>query len=205
VRHVIVSAIALAALAADARADDGDGIVGFRRWTVGVAILGHASHVNGAGGGGWGPGVELALGARRVQYFLEGGALFEDGNDASSPVMQASRELRGGVGVRWLARQFPLDRAGAIEMHLEAIAGVERYRWDSGAIVTRPDIAFGWAWQVRLFRHRFAFHETARVVFSPSDTLDPRAATSCRGCAAATTSASSVPSAALLAVFGVSI
>lgn len=197
-------ALALAASARFARADGGDDITGFRRWTIGVGAVGHAAHVDGVSAGGWGPGVEIALGAGRVQYFLEGAELFEDAKDPSSPAtLSPTRELRGGAGVRWLARQFGLGRTGGIEMHLEVVAGFERYRWDGGATVTRPDIGFGWAWQVRLFRHRFAIHETARVVFSSSDTLVP--ATTCRGCAAATTSASSVPSAALLAVFGVSL
>jgi hypothetical protein len=195
----------VAGLVGAARADDEPELVGFRRWTFGIDIFGHATYIDGKSAGGGGLGVEVARGSGRWQYFAECAAVLASLGTHDMLTSTSSSldgyELRGGVGVRWLARQFALDHGGALEMHLEAVTGVEHFRWIRGGEVTRPDVGLGWAWQARWFTRRLAFHETVRVVFSPSDRVDATAPVSCRGCATTGT----VPNAALMALFGVSL
>jgi hypothetical protein len=206
VRHTAWALVVVAAVAGRARADDDSDVVPFRRWSVGASFYGHAGHLDGKSASAFGPAIELARGSGRVQYFAEGSAAFASLGGADTIAMNPPHgwvdgyELRGGLGLRWLARQFPLGDRAALEMHLEVVAGVESFRWFATRDVTRPDIGFGWAWNVRLFR-RFSFHETARVVFSPSDRVDAIAPVACRGC----TPTSSVPSAALMVMLGVAL
>ncbi|MBX3156706.1 MAG: hypothetical protein KF773_11940 [Deltaproteobacteria bacterium] len=183
-RSVIIAAVVVAATAAPARAGDDvdiDGKWPFRGRTVGVYVGGHGSRSGGMSLGGIGPTVDLAVGDGAFQYFAELGLLaaqarIGDGEDARSI---RGYEGRAGIGVRWLARSFVMERDGAIEMLLEAFTGLEQFWWKEGGRLTRPDLGGGWAWQVRMRRSKFMFRTSARVYFAP---LDPdHAAPICRG------------------------
>jgi hypothetical protein len=202
VRHTSLAAIALVLLAGVARAEDGeDRIVGFRPFAIGAGFGGVTGDARGHTTGGFGPTAELALGDGRVQYFVDGMVVraTPSSRDTTTPP-----ELRpdgwwwlGDLGARWLARAWQPDANSAIEMHLEAMAGLDAFRWRSGGGLVRPNIGFGWAWQARYFPRHLAFHITARVLFAPSD-AGPMVA--CRGTCAPMTG----PQAGFGALFGVS-
>ena len=78
--------------------------------------------------------------------------------------------LRGGLGARWLARQFRPDSSGAIELFLVSLVGGQRYYLEQDDRVTRPELALGVGLQGRSFRRpRFAFRLDARVLYTSDD------------------------------------
>lgn len=128
-------------------------------------------------------GLELALGSGRWQYFLEGALSHTDAGStmAGAPEYDAHGWTgRGGAGVRWLARQFVPDPDGAVELYLEAFTGIERYWWQDGGELTRPDLGAGIGMQVRAWSfHGLTMRLGMRVVFTPTDR--DTALVSCRG------------------------
>lgn len=190
---------ALTCVASVAHADDGEEeVVPMPRHAATLAIAGYSGKLSGLSEGGWGPNLELALGHRRWQYFVELGAakvsIGPEGHETDGS------QVRGGVGVRWLARSFEIDRFGAVEMHLEAITGLEKFWWDDGNRLVRPDLGVGVGYQLRHFgKHdKLAFRLSARVMFAPADRTAATAL--CRGTC---TMPASTSNAGLGAVFGV--
>ncbi len=123
-----------------------------------------------------GPGLELALGSGRWQYFGELALAHVD----TETTMASGWMGRGGLGVRWIARQFQPEPGGAVELFLEAVTGVERYWWQDGGQLTRPDLGAGVGMQVRVWAlHGLTLRLDTRVVFTPSDR--DAALVACRG------------------------
>jgi hypothetical protein len=86
----------------------------------------------------------------------------------------------GGLGVRWLARQFRPSTTGGIELFLLSRAGLQRFYLGDNTRLGRPELAFGFGIQGRTYkRPRLAFRLDARVLFTPNDNEDVLA--SCRG------------------------
>lgn len=151
-----------------ARADEeDDAYVAMPKRSAGVAVIGHATRIAGRSEGGWGPALELGLGRGRWQVLVEGMIASASLTDTH---MQG-RMLRGGGGVRWLARQLrDSDKIAGVEMFLQAIGGVERYYFDDGARVLRPDLALGFGMQARIFeRPRLVFRFDFSVLLTPNE------------------------------------
>lgn len=155
------------------------------RHSIGLSVIAHGGTVDGQNEGGVGPNLELALGDRRWQYFVELGVQIE--TLGPRPWATAGYQGRGGVGVRWLARSFDLED-GAFEMNLEAAAAVETFWWRNGDRLTRPELSAGFSWQIRFYGSQFTFRSSARVYFAP-DRDSPMVA--CRGTCSAPTSGAS--------------
>ncbi len=175
-------ALGLLLVASAARADD-DPFHAVPSHSLAAAFVAHTSQIGSDVEGGEGAGVECALGSGRWQYFAEGSL---DHTDAGSTMAGAPEydahgwRGRGGVGVRWIARQFVPEPGGAMELYLEAVTGVERYWWQDGGELTRPDLGAGIGMQIRAWAfHGLALRLGARVVFPPTDRGGPLVA--CRG------------------------
>lgn len=179
-RDVHRIALCLVLLAATARADDGDDgpFVAAPGHAFAVGVMGRASHLGGVDEGGAAGNLEFALGSGRFQYFAE--ALLGAAN-LEMPAAPAGYIARGGVGVRWLARQFQPDSSGGgAELYLEAITGVERYWWQDGGRLTRPDLGVGVGMQMRAWGfHGVTVRLGSRIVFAPTDR--DAALVACRG------------------------
>jgi hypothetical protein len=199
VRALLGLLIAIATTA-PARADVEDtDVIPVPRSEVAAGLVGHAGRYLGRSEGGFGPYVEVAAGRGRWQYFGELGATKLDlGKD---PVERTGVFVRGGGGVRWLARSFRFDEAVAIDMNLEAFAGLGQLRWDHAEKVLRPDLGVGLGYQLRLLRwKKVTLRVSARAYFAPHDhSAAPAAA--CRGTTCTMPSASS-SSSGLMALFG---
>jgi hypothetical protein len=167
--------IVICAIASTASAD----VRPVQRWSFGISGELHASKVSGLGESGYGPQVELAFGHRRLQYFLEGGVSHTQLGPEDT-YMSGGR-WRAGVGARWIAHAFDLDPKAATELGLEAFAGVQRFEWDDGGELERPEAGFGIGLQQRVFTHdrQVVFRATARAVFSSVDRAAVTAV--CRG------------------------
>jgi hypothetical protein len=161
-----------------------------------VQVVGHSSRLSGLAEGGWGPGLELALGHGRWQLLAEGSVAWVTAGPVDQEVH--GRQLRGGGAVRWIARSFELMDFAAVEMALEAFAGVERFDWQGGGALVRPDLGVGVGWQIRTLKHhQLGFRSEARVFFAPTDR--DAATAVCRGTC---TMPASTSSAGLMAIFG---
>ncbi len=175
---------AVPAHAGDDDADDEDGeFVAFPTRSIALSGLGHGSRIGGLSESGFGVALELALGRGRWQYFTEAlmsSAGYGPWTAGIDDMRIDGRMLHGGLGVRWLARQFRPDSSGGIEMFLLSMLGIQRFYFDDGGRLTRPEVALGAGFQVRLYkRPRLAVRIDARVVFTPNDRES--ALVSCRG------------------------
>lgn len=168
------------------------------RLSASVGVMGTGGKLAGLDLTGWAPNVELALGSGRWQYFGEVGFGFVKLGPKDDRV--SGQQLRGGAGVRWLARSFELGDTGAVEMHLEAFAGYSWFDLD-GARIARPDLGAGVGYGLRSFvGKRFrnsGLRVTARVFFAPTDRRDEEIA--CRGSCPMTAGNSNT---GLMAMFG---
>lgn len=181
--------LTIVALAGVARADDAadtddeDGVfVPVPKRSIALSFGGHGSRIGGLPEGGLGPALELALGSYRWQYFVEGGiATSHVSTSTTNPdAGVGGRMLHGGGGLRWLARQFRPDSTGGVELFLLSRLGYERFYLDDGTRLGRPELAFGFGIQGRLYkRPRLAFRLDVRALFTPPDEDSTLAA--CRG------------------------
>lgn len=180
--RVLASALALVALAGVAHADDDDDdedgeLKPLPTFSIAISVGGHGTRIGGKSEAGFGPTLELAYGRGRWQYFVEGGfqtaGLREWTAGALEPSTLDGRVLRADLGARWLARQFRPDSAAGIELFLMSTAGVQRFRFVNDARLTRPELAFGFGIQGRMYRKpRIGFRLDARVLFTPNDDED---------------------------------
>jgi len=165
-------------------------------FSLGVGVIGHASYVGEQPETGYGPGLEAALGSGRIQLFGEASLSYvslQTWTSSSYDTHIVGWMGRGGLGVRWLARQLELERGFGAEMYLLAAGGYERIAWRGGGTLDRPDLDVGFAVQVRSWQHpRMATRIEARVVFTPNDSSSAMIA--CRG----TCPASSGPASGLM-------
>jgi len=132
-----------------------------------VGFFDHDSQVGGIHESGVGADAEAALGHGRTQFFAELTVM-----SAKLETMDGPRGTfgRAGAGVRWLARQFTPEREVGLELFLEAVTGVERYWWNGGGQLTRPDLGVGVGTQVRIWEiHNLTIRLTGRVLFAPTD------------------------------------
>jgi hypothetical protein len=149
----------------------------------GVGVFGHATYLGALPQVGYGPSLELALGSGRSQLFGEAALAYASQQSWTSNAYDANVVgwmARGGLGVRWLARQFQVDRSAGLELFLLGGAGIERYWWKSSGKLTRPDVDLGVAIQMRAWGfHQIGMRMEARVVFAPNDRT--MAVATCRG------------------------
>jgi hypothetical protein len=189
---IVLAAAGGSALANDDEEIDEDGeFVAFPKRSIGLAFSGHGTRLGGRLETGFGATLELALGSNRWQYFAEGGFSTADIREQTGalPTTIDGRMLRGGLGARWLARQFRTSSVGGIELYLLSLAGLQRYYIEDNTRLTRPELAFGFGLQGRMYkRPRFAFRLDARVLFTPEDSEDRIAACQGRCMSGATTS-----------------
>jgi hypothetical protein len=145
---------------------------------LGVAAALHTHKLAGLVESGHGVNLELALGRSRWQYFAEASwARVVVGPDDD----MVGRQLRGGIGVRWLARSFRFEDLGSTDLVLEVFTGVQRFGWDGGGALARPDVGFGIGWQtgVVLKDRQILLRSVARASFAPVER--ERVAPVCRG------------------------
>lgn len=190
--RVLALTCALLAATSVARADDDDeddedgAFVALPTYSIGVLLAGHGTRIGGHSETGFGSSLELALGGGRWQYFVEGGIATSSmtaGTTGTSAMDVGGSMAHGGLGARWLARQFRPDSGAGVELYLLSRVGVERFHLEDVRLI-RPELALGFGLQVRLFsRPRLAFRLDARVLYTPSDPDD--ALVACTGnCAA---------------------
>jgi hypothetical protein len=154
--------------------------------TVSTTLSGmvREDHSGGAETSAIGTALELAIGSGRFQYFAEGSyAGISGGGDGDG-----GSEVRGGGGIRWLARSFEIGHA-ALEMHLEGVAGYTRMSRDVDGmtVVSKyPDLGFGVGWAVRVRDPRVVIRMSARAVFAQTSRDQ---ASECRGACDASSSA----------------
>lgn len=182
-RRVALALTTLAALAGVVRADEDPDHVPFKRLSAAIGVQGHGTRIGGRSEGGFGPTLELALGRGRWQYLAEGAIATSSMSDWTTPATEMDIDgslLRGGIGARWLARQFMPDDSGGIELVLHSLLGVQRFYFDDGSRLLRPELAVGAGVQGRVYRRpRLAFRIEARVLFTPNDR--ETALVACRG------------------------
>jgi hypothetical protein len=170
----VASLAALAGGPSSARAEDDAGFVAMPARSVAVGMQVHGSRIAGRSEGGVGPLLELAVGRARWQYLIEASiasaALSDDAAAHTADRQIDGRMARAAGGVRWLARQFAPAQGGGFELFLAGMVGLQRYYFDDGGRLTRPEVALGVGMQGRSYtRPRFAFRIDARVVFTPGD------------------------------------
>jgi hypothetical protein len=192
--------VTLLALAAPVLADveDRDPVPPQTR-SVATGIMGQGGRYLGRAAGAWGPFIEVAAGRGRFQYFAElAGMRITTGEDADQ---RRGMLLRGGAGVRWLARSFQLDERFSLDMNLEAFAGLGQLRWEQGERVLRPDLGVGVGYQVRkLAGWKLAMRVSARAYFAPHD--HSAVPVSCRSSTPCSMAAAPSSSSGLMALFG---
>ena len=177
-------ALLLAAAAGVARAEDDAGdedgeFIPVPKLSVAIAVGGQTGRIGGESVGGFGTSLELALGRDRWQYFLEGSFATANMASESAGMDVTGRLISGGLGLRWLARQFRPDRSGGVELFLLSRAGMQRYYLDDDTRLSRPELAFGFGVQVRTYKRRFGFRLDVRALFTPNDSES--ALVSCNG------------------------
>lgn len=169
-RLIVLCLVLLAAGAARADEEDVDGdFVALPKRAVGVMFVAHSARLGGRDEGGAGAALDLAIGRGRWQYFIEGtlsSAALGEGDMTTS-----GRMLHGGLGARWLARQFrDQDKNGGFEMFLSSLVGVQRFYIDDGMRMTRPELALGFGMNARLYKGpRLGLRFELRIVFTPND------------------------------------
>jgi hypothetical protein len=165
--------------------------------SVGLTSWLQSTKISGLTAEAYGPNLQLALGWRRWQGFVEGSYSWASVGPEGAEVL--GRQARVGAGARYIARSIELESAGAIDLVLEGFAGWERYLWNDGTTLSRPDLGFGIGWQARLFvrSRQIVFRSMARVVFAPTDRDEASAV--CRGTCTMPASASN---SGLVAVIG---
>jgi hypothetical protein len=173
---------------------------GLAKRSMTLGIVGHGGKLAGLDEGGWGPSLEFALGRERWQYFAEASLAFVKLGPEGERT--GGRQIRGGLGVRWLARSFELGPRGTLDMHLEAFTGMSRFQFEGMNRFSRPDLGAGVGYQVRGFFGRklakqAAMRISARVFFAPTDERDEMIA--CRGTCSTSNGTSN---SGLMAVFG---
>jgi len=140
-----------------------------KRLTFGAFFVGHGGTLDGESEGGMGPVVEVAYGSGRTQYFVETGFAWVTLTDEYSNELDTGKQLRGGIGARYIARSFPMDNDGAVEMILEGAVGAHKFWWASGDELVRPEISFGFGLQTRKYEDpHVSVRFGLRVFFAPT-------------------------------------
>ena len=163
--------------------DDDGAFVPFPKRSMGLGLMIHGTGIGSDRENGVGPVAEFAIGRDRWQYLLEGAISTatrrEPTADPSRDMGVSGKVIHGGLGVRWLARQFRPDDGAGVELFLLSMLGVEHYTFDDGRL-TRPELAAGFGMQVRTYKKpRLAFRLDARVLFVP--TTSDSSLVQCRG------------------------
>ncbi len=135
-----------------------DGLHPYAPVSTSLSVMIRDDHGGGTETTSAGATLELAVGSGRFQYFAEGTSAFLQSTDSGS-------EMRGGLGVRWLARSFEIGREGAFELDLEGLTGLTRLHHDAGDTRVYPDVGFGVGWAVRMLDPRIVFRVSARAMF----------------------------------------
>jgi hypothetical protein len=184
---IVAPALVVASVGGARADDDDDGDVDgefkpFPRLGLAGGVTVRASRLGGQPETGVGLTFELAAGRGRWQYFVEGsGSTSRVSTSTVDPNATIGGNVwSGGLGVRWLARQFRFNSAAGFELLLLSRAGYQRYSLDDNTRLGRPELAFGFGIQGRKYkRPRLAFRIDMRVLFTPNDAEDMLA--SCRG------------------------
>jgi len=179
VRTLALVATVITALGAPALADEepddeeDEAYVGNHKMSVMTGMLVHGGRIGGRAESGVGLTLETAYGRGRWQYLAEG-AVSTSNKDAlilspgAEPI--SGNQLRAGLGLRWIARQFLLDGTGGIELFLATAVAVQRFSHDNGDRLVRPEVALGFGFQARKVRNpRLTMRLDVRVAFTPND------------------------------------
>jgi hypothetical protein len=178
VRHLLFTLAVVVASTSVARGDepgeDEDGAyVAFPKRSIGLFGIAHGTRIGGRSEGGFGPGLELALGKGRWQYFGEASiasSSMTEWTTSAADMRIDGKVAHGGLGVRWLARQFRPNSTGGVELILSSMLGVQRFYFEDAGRLTRPELGFGVGLQGRIYKKpRLAFRIEVRVVFTPND------------------------------------
>ncbi len=167
--RLLAGILGLAVLSRTASADVEDGREAPVPWgAVGLAFTGQGGSLGGVPLGSMGPTAEIAFGANRTQYVLEGGVAWA--RLGTLDLEERGMQLRGAAGVRWIARSFELERRAAVELTLDAFGGVRKYWWRGGGELVQPEFDVGFGIQTRHLRSPHAvLRVSMRVVLSPDD------------------------------------
>jgi hypothetical protein len=184
-------------LARGTAAADDEGIPPLRGWTRGVFLAVGAGSVGGLDYGGAGLAFELARGRGRWQAFGAGQVAFAAVGAPTSPTSPTSPEppepaapppdsvnglrVRLGAGLRAIVRSMQPDGSAAIEMFVEGGAGVERFWWNGGGVLTRPDLSIGGGLQIRAFDWPIATVRFGMAVQVAAPVDDASTGLVCRG------------------------
>ena len=159
--------------AATARAEDTDpDYAPFPGRSIAIGVQGHGTRIGGRSEGGFGPMLEAAIGRGRWQYFGEAAVATAGLEQWTTPAADTridGRVARGGLGLRWLARQFAPGSGGGVELVLTSQVGAQRFYFADGGRLTRPEVALGFGIQGRGYRRpRLAFRLDVRLLFTPN-------------------------------------
>lgn len=179
----VLAALAVGGSVAHADDDEDGDFVGLPKHSWGLGFIGHGTRIGGHSEGGFGPSAEFAIGRDRWQYVGEAllsSTSMSQWTTSALDMTTNGKMVHAAVGVRWLARQFQPDSSGGIELFLVSMLGFERFYFDDGGRLLRPELQLGWGFQVRTFKKpRLAFHLDARIMFTPNDRES--ALVACRG------------------------
>ena len=163
VRTDVRSLLVLVMLAGSASAD------------VGVGLMAQATRYDGQPNGNVGAAFEVSLDRGRMQYLTElsiaGVSFGDDFFDGLAGTM-----YRGGVGVRYLAREFTVRDAVGFTLGFEGIAAMQDIEWRNGDRDVRPELDVGFAWNINYGR-KLTWRTSVRAFFTSS----PTSAMACRG------------------------
>ncbi|MEZ4401585.1 MAG: hypothetical protein R3B06_16285 [Kofleriaceae bacterium] len=183
-RCATVATLLLVGLATAAQAEREDP----SRWpqrTTALHLTTTARYLGDRSVGGVGLGAEVAWGWGRWQALADARAGWAFADGGGGPM------VRAGGGVRWLARSFQPDSSAALQLYLDAGAGIEHLALAGGGL-TVPSVWGGWGWQVRAggTHRRLMFRFILRIEIAPAVDRDRVARVLCRGaCTAMVTSA----------------
>ncbi len=179
------SLVILCALAGSAAADDdedGPELPPVPDRGIGFGVIAHSGMLGGIEESDVGPTIELALGKSRTQYYVDTSVTAAKLGRGDAAIDGST--MRGGAGLRWLARSFELGSNGAIDLHLEGFAGAARVKFEGMKRIWRPELGVGIGYQLRGYwkqnKRHVAFRVSARLYFAPVER--DVAMEACRGC-----------------------
>lgn len=131
-----------------------------------VGAFGQFGHLHGESAGGFGLLTEVGVARGKTTYFgeLGIGALIVSPDDAPDGAF-----FRMDLGVRRELRAWNADEVHWA-LYAEATTGGTQYWYANDQHATRPDVAFGWGWQIGTTRgHRYGMRSGFRLVLTEDD------------------------------------
>lgn len=141
---------------------------------VGVGLVAQATRYDDQPNRNIGASVELSIDRGRWQYLVEGAVAGVSFGDTFADGI-AGTMYRAGVGVRYLARRFSVNKLD-FELGFEAILAGQNIEWRNGERDVRPELDAGFSWNF-VYRRTIGFRTSIRAFFTPS----PANVMTCRG------------------------